>query len=252
MAGAVIATLFFARFYKIFPRTQGVIALALVVWLVYTIDRLLDVRKHVQLSHLQRHQFHTHFYKPLIIACALVCTLLAIIIFSLRVPVLHAGLVLAVCVVVYVWVQPHLGFVKEFAVAFFYTCGVLLLPWSLKVNPYLWTDYLIVVPFFITACINLILFSWFEKEADERQKQSSFVTHFGSIVTRRLLRALFAIGIVSSAIVAYSGFYLEATIFVLMILAHVLIFEFHSNFKKEERYRLLGDSIFFFPLIGLV
>lgn len=250
VVGAVLSALFFCKVFQATPRLAGLLALALTVWVIYTVDRLLDVRKKPA-DALGRHQFHQRHYKSLWACCAVVALLLIVLIFFLRLEVLKGGVVLSAIVMVYILVQGRLKFVKELAVAFFYTCGVLLLSWSLKGHTAI-THYLIVIPFFIIALINLILFSWFEKETDEKNLQHSFATHFGKDNSGKVLLFLFIIGAVFSLLVMSMGYYFESGIYLIMIFILLMTYCFAGYFKLHERYRLWGDAVFLLPGLALL
>lgn len=249
VAGAVLSALFFCRIFQATPRWAGFLALALTVWVIYTVDRLLDLKKNPT-DTLGRHQFHRKYYRSLWASCLIIALVLIVLIFFLRLPVLKGGLVLSVVVMVYILVQKQLRFVKEVVVALFYTCGVVLLSWSLKTQAGA-EDYLIVIPFFIIALINLILFSWFEWEADETNRQNSFVTHFGKSTSYNVLAVLFAAGIIAIVPVVWTTHYAAAGVYFFMLLVLFLIYWFPSYFSIQERYRLWGDAVFLLPGLAL-
>jgi len=250
VVGAVLSALFFCKIFQVTPRLAGLLALALTVWVIYTVDRLLDVRKKPA-DALDRHQFHQRHYRSLWASCAVITLLLIVLIFFLRLEVLKGGVVLSVIVMIYILVQRRLKFVKELAVAFFYTCGVLLLVWSLKDHTAI-SHYLVVIPFFIIALINLILFSWFEKETDEKNLQHSFVTHFGRDNSGKVLLLLFVIGTVFSLLVMWMGYYFESGIYLTMVFTLLMIYCFPRYFHVHERYRLWGDAVFLLPGLALL
>lgn len=248
VAGAVLSALFFCKVFQATPRMVGFLALALAVWMIYTVDRLLDVRRN-PIDTLERHRFHRQHYNKLQTACLVVAVLLVVLIFFLRIAVLKGGILLSAIVIVYILVQKQLRFAKEVVIAFFYTCGVVLLAWSLKTRA---GDYLVVFPFFIIALINLILFSWFEKETDEKNSQPSFVTHFGKDTSYKVLACLFVAGVIAVLPVLWTKHYVEAGIYLSMIGVLFLIYCFPSYFSMHERYRLWGDAVFLFPGLALL
>ena len=63
--GAVVCALFFSKLLSVTPYVQGMIALGLTVWVIYTADRLLDVRALKNAAASERHKFHQQYQKPL-------------------------------------------------------------------------------------------------------------------------------------------------------------------------------------------
>src|SRR6185369_4936748 len=103
------------------------------------------------------------------------------------------GLELAAVIVVYFTIQKSLKFLKELAGALLYSGGVLLIPWSVKVGVATNLQLILIAQFVLTALINLLLFSWFDKKQDEQDQQSSFATVMGDKATKKSLIVLFFI-----------------------------------------------------------
>ena len=63
--GAVVCGAFFARIVDIHVRPQGLAALGITVWIIYTVDHLLDVRRMRQEASTERHLFHQRHLRTL-------------------------------------------------------------------------------------------------------------------------------------------------------------------------------------------
>jgi 4-hydroxybenzoate polyprenyltransferase len=111
--------------------------------------------------------------------------------------------------------------------------------------------FFIIVQFMVTALVNLLLFSWFDRHRDIADKRESFVTLVGEKTTRIFIWILF---VFNAALMAGTlMFSLEWTISVavifLMNASLFLLFIYPDGFEIDDRYRLLGDGIFFLPLL---
>jgi hypothetical protein len=172
------------------------------------------------------------------------------LIFFIRKPVFVGGLSLTVLVVLYLLFQRTLYFAKEIFVAVLYTAGVLL-P-SLTVTPITLTSFHFgfMLQFFLIALVNLMIFSWFDAEKDFHDNLASFVTRFGKRFTAIIIWTLFFL---LAAVNVFLFISLEERIALgilsSMTITLLLIFLFPDYFKRNEVYRLLGDAVFYFPML---
>ena len=167
-AGAVICALFFAKIFDVVILPYGIISLGLTVWTIYTADHLIDARKVKQPASTERHRFHQRYFKTLFGLLVIAAIIDASQLFFIRKTVFVVGLALAFIIVIYFLLQRNLRFLKELIGALLYTGGVLLIPWSVKNTSYDSAQLILITQFVITALINLLLFSWFDKSQDER------------------------------------------------------------------------------------
>lgn len=252
-AGAMICAFFFARVLDVEILPQGLASLGLTVWIIYTADHLLDAKKLKQDASTERHRFHQRHFKFLLVLL-IVATLIDVIqIYFIRSIVFITGLALAFLVGIYFLVQQRVGFLKELLGTLLYTGGVLLIPLSVN-NQLSSSIILLILQFGITAWINLLLFSWIDKSRDEKDNRHSFATTFGLTATQRILLSLFAVVAVLTVIqfVMFSFDTMATLTLTLMTMFLLLIFLKKDFFEKEDRYRLLGDAVFLFPIIYIL
>jgi 4-hydroxybenzoate polyprenyltransferase len=246
--GAVCSALFFAYLLNVRILPYGVIALGLSVWIIYTVDHLLDAKKIKAPAATARHRFHQDNFKVLCAAVLLATIVNGIIILFIRHQVFVAGLFVALTVGIYFLINRYLKFMKEFFIAIVYTIGVLL-P-SVTVTQQSWSEWpwTIIAQFSLTALINLILFSWFDYERDLRDGNISFVTVLGEKTSRAFISILF----IASATLAVIGFSLAGSIILGMNVILLITFIFHRYFAIHDRFRILGDFVFMIPLAYLL
>lgn len=248
--GAVICALFFVRLFHAHVLPQGLAALGIAVWIVYTADHLLDARRLTSAASTFRHAFHQQHSRLLIFLLGVACGIEFILLFFLRKPVFYNGLWLGVGVVLYVLINQWLKYFKEFTIALLYCGGVLLPALSLKESNLQQLDIYFILQFLIIVITNLILFSWMDYENDLKDHHRSLVTLIGKEKVKRILWILF---VLFSILIPFT-FSIEiipVLILFAMQLTLFLIFLFAEYFKMNERFRYVGDAIFFLPVIIL-
>ncbi len=248
--GSVISAAFFARIFHAPILPQGLIALGVTVWIIYTADHLVDVQKMQQIASTKRHQFHQKHFKVLIVMTLVVFFVDMVEICFINKVLIVEGLWLSIVVAIYFLVQQRLGFLKELVGALLYTSGILLIPFSVKIvlSP---IAIVLILQFVLTALINLLLFSWMDHSHDEMDRHRSLPTTFGKKTASNILVFLF----VTQALLLITSMFLftinkaPLLILFLMNVFLLLIFLRKNFFEKEDRYRLLGDAVFLLPLL---
>lgn len=252
--GAVISALFFARIFAIHILPWGWMSLGLTVWIIYTADHLIDAHRTQVPAASTRHRFHQKYFRTILTiwSAAVICDV--VLIMLIRKAVLHWGLGLSVTVIIYFLVQPYLKYIKEIVGAFLYCAGVLLPVIALSggsVDP---VARITIAPFALTVLCNLILFSFMDLGRDKQDHHHSLATELGERKTRIVLSILFSLNSVLLLIGAVSHLYSGATLTVLASMNGLLllIFLFRKRLGADEKFRLLGDAIFFIPLLSLM
>ncbi len=252
-AGAMICASFFARVFDVIVLPQGLISLGLTVWIIYTADHLLDAKKIKETASTERHRFHQRHFKILAAAMALAALVDVAQIYFMSSVVVFAGLALSIIITIYFLIQQRLGFLKELVGTLLYAGGVLLIPLSLK--NWVPTHFILLIfQFVLTVWINLLLFSWIGQPQDEADKHRSFATTFGKMKTQIFLWILFIIiGILSLfQLVFFSSTANAVFILTLMNAVLLIIFLNKKYFEEEDRYRSIGDAVFFLPLLYIL
>jgi hypothetical protein len=252
-AGAVAGACYFARILEVQVRMYALASLGLTVWIIYTADHLLDARKIPGQASTERHRFHQRNFRTLLVAVILAALADFILILFIRKMVLYGGVLMLVIVSLYLLLNRRLARLKEVVVALLYCSGVLLPSLMVTTVALQRTDYILFLLFFTTALINLLMFSWFDREYDVADRHQSFVTLTGSRQTVVLLQTLFA---VNAALCIYGLIWapngVAFTIPLTMNAVLALIFVFRRWFSRYDRFRLLGDAAFLLPFLYLL
>lgn len=250
--GAAVSALFLTKVFKVEVRPQGYICLGLTVWLIYTLDHLVDAKMLRGEASTKRHRFHQQYFKPIGLMSLLISLTILPLLFLIYTPVLSMGAGLGVLVVVYFIVQRKLGFLKEVLGALLYCIGVMLPVIALSEKSFNSLLSVTTILFFNTALINLVLFSWFDRDKDMKDNHSSLVTSVGGTASKGILYLLFVLQL---GLIVYAFSSVDASVllvFASMYLVLVLIFIKDQWFALEDRYRLAGDAVFLIPLIYVV
>jgi hypothetical protein len=169
-----------------------------------------------------------------------------VIIFFIRRPVFIAGLFLAAAVAVYLLVHRYAPFFKEMFIAALYTLGVLLPSLTITELTRQQWPMVVIVQFVLTALMNLLVFSWYDREHDVRDGSVSFVTLAGTTASRWVILSL------SAAVFLLIPFARPASagcVVAVMNAVLLIIFLMPGFFSEDDRFRLLGDAVFFIPFV---
>lgn len=263
--GAVLSNRMAARLSDVEPVHWATpIVLALVVFMIYTVDRLLDIRKPGQ-PLTARHQFHRQ-YAPLLwraVGGAAVVTL-ALTFFLpagvIRFGVLAGGICVGYVAAVFRLPVRHPALLlKEPVVAILYSVGVWGSVWVQRpaVRGVEIAGFLL---FMGIAFQNLLLFALMESYEQPNQSLAaqpafSLATEWGANRCDVILRWL-TFGIVMTGFglcFVTDDRFAQRSALMLAIMSLVLytIQRYPAYFLKNERYRWLGDGVFWLPALVL-
>ena len=263
--GAVLSNRMAARLSDVVPVHWATpIVLALVVFIIYTADRLLDIRRPDR-PPTARHRFHHRHADLLWRVVAGAAGLGLVLTFFLPPAVIKFGLVLGGVCVAYVSAVYRLPsrhpalLLKEPLVAILYSAGIWGSVWVQR--PTVRSIELAEALMFLgIAFQNLILFDVMEKKemtagGETRKPPFSLATEWGeercAILLRWLALTIIAAGFVLCFFIDDRFAQRSAIMMALMSLTLYGIQRYPAYFLKYERYRWLGDGVFWFPALVL-
>lgn len=269
--GAVLSNRMAARLSDVDPVHWATpIVLAFVVFIMYTVDRLLDVRKdRLRQPLTPRHQFHQQHASllwRLVIGASL---LTLVLLFFLPGSVIKFGLVLGLMCVAYVGAVFRLParhtalLLKEPLVAVLYSAGVWGSVWVQRPS-IRFVDMAEGLIFMGIAFQNLLLFAVMEQlevspsagsAAPSKPELFSLATYWGPNYCDYVLRWL-TFGIVATAFVlcfVTNDRFAQRSALMLGLMSLTLygIQRYPAYFLNNERYRWLGDGVFWMPALVL-
>lgn len=248
MLGSVCGALMFAKMLKVTLLPYGIAALALSVWIIYTIDHLLDAKVVTGSASTTRHRFHQHYFIILLFAMLLAIAIVIVLLFFIRVQVLYGGLLLIAAVTLYLLLHRYLKIPKEILISVLYTCGVLLPSFMVTSLSLQALPHPIILMFMLSALANLLVFSWYDYEKDTQDGFKSIAITWGKSRTHLMV---WLIGFISIGLCWWAKDSTAALLNFSMIAVQVILISFPSFFAKQERYRLVGDAAFMLPLLYL-
>ena len=264
VAGAVGAGIMVSLICKTVLDPIFLVILGIAVWLIYTLDHLLDARRLGSNASTPRHLFHHHNFKTI----AMVWLVLAhvgggLALWQLEINALLFGLVMGGFTLLHLALVKVVGdrtspfLIKESGVAFVYAAGV----WGLPViRSTSWEDPNVIFPFLqflVLALVNLLLFSYFEYESDKQDGQTSFVRAVGKRVAYRFIGVLLLLLPLSELWTLFNStndpaFWWVKLILGLMWLTLAALWAFPNWFSLHERYRSWGDGAFLLPFLSIL
>ncbi len=253
-AGAMAGCAFFARIFGIVLLPHALISLGLIVWIIYTVDHLIDARRATGEPSTDRHRFHKRHAQTLMALLVIAGIVVMLEAFYVRKPVLFAGIGVAILVLAYIALQASLKYAKEVIGALLYTAGVLAGPWSLLDREISAPELMLILLFGITAMLNLMLFSLIDRDSDLVDKRASFATIYGEKATKEVLVLGFALvaAICGVLIVTFSSFAGPTITILTMNILLFATFHYREYLRKDDRYRRIGDLAFLIPVFYLL
>jgi hypothetical protein len=255
--GSVSTSLFFARFFHADLPWVFYYLLGSTVWVIYTIDHVLDGQKTQMNSASLRHRIHYRYRTSLGLVSTLLIVANALIATRyLTVEGVFNGLPLALFVVVYFLTVHVKAFEKPFWWKEVFTAiGV---TWGMAILPGLSGDLSFsisnVMLMLIFTCINfsnLLIFSYFDKSKDHRDGVISSAIAIPKEQNKALINNVL---ITAFALLCFWVFLIQnvqklavSMSFLMMINVLGMIVLQESRFKKNNLYRLWGDLIYLIP-----
>ncbi len=257
--GAVISSLFFAKLLNVTLPPIILATLALAIWTIYTMDHLWDAHRSQNPARTFRHQFHQKHFIVLLVLVVLGIAFGMVMLWYLPTTTRIWGIVLMLVVIGYFVIlrlQQNQQYHKEMLVALVFTCGVLLGPYSLYRGVLTVPYALVIMQFAALAFSNLLVFSYFEIEIDRNQNFGSLARSIGESTIRSLALGLLIMIMLSVSVCWFIWSELDVIknsqwIIMLMTFSLIAISKWPGLFRKDDRYRFLGDGIFFIPVLVL-
>jgi 4-hydroxybenzoate polyprenyltransferase len=252
--GSVCCAAWFAELFEVSLKPQAFIVLGLTVWIIYTADHLLDAKRTEGVASTERHRFHQQYFSFLAIVLILAVLTDLILVFFIREAVFKWGLVLSGVMVVYFLVQRFLKYLKEITVAVVFSCGVLLPSVAVAQKQIDFSMALIIGEFMLTALLNLLLFSWFDRFNDKEDKRESFVTLVGERGSKGFVGAVFLLNALLMISTTFYASSMIGNVAILMLMNAVLalMLVLPNYFQPHDRFRIIGDAVFLLPILYLL
>lgn len=228
------------------------IVLGACTWIIYIIDRILDNLKPLS-KQTVRHAFHEKYKNQLQVFVLFLALASIILLYYLPTKTIRFGLFLTIPLVFYFFLffKFKINYIKEPFTAFFYTAAVsgTALVHQSNQTP---INYVLALGLFCVAFQNLLIFSLFEIYEDKGRE--NLVSKIGKKPTIVAIVLLFLLIINTFAALYSSSTAYQAKCLICigsMSVILLLITLFPQHFLKNDRYRWVGDAVFFIPIFIL-
>ncbi len=251
--GAMVSAAFFARIFHVQLDANILAALGISVWIIYSADHLLDAHKLKKDASTNRHLFHQRHFGAVSLAVIVALVIDLILIQDIGRKSIFLGTILMCAIALYLLFQRWLGPFKELIGALLYFLGVLLPVLSLLTTPTSTPVIFLMLGFFLTALINLLILAWFDFEHDLKDGHISAVTFFGRQKSTTVLVLLFVFqAILFGTLLLAAPYKWVVLILVAMNVVLLVIFYLRNRIVKEDFYRLASEVVFLLPLLYLI
>lgn len=228
--------------------------LVMAVWSIYTLDRLMD-NYLPNTPETTRHVFWKRHARWGWAGIVLVCiAALAILFYFKPLHLLKGGLMLAVCVGIYLLSKQYqsktkqICWWKEIVIALSYVLGITIAWWSVS-NTWSIEMYVFCLYLFLLTFLNLMVIGRLEKEEDLTLSEKSLV----DLLSEKSFNILITIIVAFSAIVVPFLSLPYSWDILLAVLPWLMLFPLFLTklFLYENLYRYWADGLLILPLIFL-
>lgn len=254
--GACVMCWFVSCAIEIEIQNEAYLTLGLTVWLIYTLDHLLDAHKTKHKANTARHLFHQKYFDGLSALFVILFLTNTIITFSnLPIKMIFLGTAAFVLVLMHFFlgkiesISHTFFFQKETRIAVVYAFGVCLPALSICEACLDFKILIFASQIFCLAWLNLLLISHFEFQTDLQDNHISLARILGKDKLKKLIHLILWMTL---ALIALGFVWIEPefqAIFLLMWLVLALINWKNHFFAQNEAYRVWADLIFLFPLL---
>jgi hypothetical protein len=262
LGGGVMAV----RIVNVSARPAFYLLLPLSVWVVYTLDHLLDAGRFGPSAKTPRHRFHFRHAAllwPMLAVAAILCAVLGITELSWTGVIFGLAVISLCClhelIIKLAGARASPLLAKEIGVAIIFTAGTWGLPITLRLSrpgPKWDWPISLLLQYLLLAIVNLIEFSMFEAKIDAQHGQTSFVCGVGRRNAGRIatisLAAQFPIALLALYFYRSSTVWTAEIIYAAMSVGLVAILLFPRRFARREQYRVIGDGVFLLPLLIVI
>jgi len=236
------------------------VILCLTVWLIYTLDHLMDARSLMEKSARPAYRWHYVNRKilwPILLLAGLVNASLSLLFLSPK--ILIFGCIMGGLVIFYTLIhQKMMGsglayLFKEGWISTIYTAGIWGVPLLSSEKAPGIPVVLTIIIYLLLVLINVLVYSFYDYHTDNLESQQTLATVAGRENTAHLLRLLIlsVLMLVMAAFLTLDDQAMGKVYTILLIMAVIMgcIISFPRFFSKNDRYGIVADGVFFLPLL---
>ncbi len=259
VAGSLATGLFAVKWCNASMPTAWWFVLAVAVWIIYTSDHIIDSFSKKETSLIYRHKIH-YVFKNRFIAIGILLGIPALVLsfVYLDEKTLVAGTILGFTVIIYLMAivissKKFKYFFKEIFVALIYVAGIWLSPLINSQYIDIASTTALLIVFIILVIAEELTAAIYESELDKADNQPSFCVQYGIRTTRKIVFIALSIALaISMYFIVTLNIPQRRYFFVIIVVMDILLtvlLLFQKYFKKNQRYRIFGETVFWLPAI---
>ena len=258
--GGVIGAMFVASYAHVSVGYQTYVVLGATIWLIYTLDHLLDTKNAESAPITFRHRFHWTYYTSLWGIWSFSLIMVLLLLYKLPNSTIWHGVIICGLVLSYFisikFINTSKIYHKEVVAALIYSLGMFVPAISLLTSRIGMDIWLLFVEFFAIALVNLLIFSVFERSIDKEDGFHSLVIAMDvksvKSIAWGLILAVFVVAFIGTMLIQSKDFLVAQLLIAGMNGILALILYKSDFFVMRGRYRLLGDAVFLIPGVYLL
>jgi len=255
--GSLMCSILISRLLNTTPGWAFWIVLPTAVWIIYTLDHLIDASRLKAKASTFRHRFHFIHRKALgIIIIILVVSTTIIIIYWLEKSIIIFGIGLSVFTTLYLSYlffagERSLKISKEIFVSLIYVCGIwggqlAIVNYKMDIG-----QLLILIIFLLLVLADVLVLSYFEVDSDRKDHHQTIAVKYGEKNTSQIIVVLVFISfLLNIYLMVFASEHIHqiiAKLFMIMGMILILLLSFPKFFRKNEIYRYIVECLFWIP-----
>jgi len=234
--------------------------LPLAVWVMYTLDHLLDATQSDKAPTIGRHLFHRRHARVLsywIIGLGAIALGLTLV--YLPHQIIVGGMLISVIILLYfvslrvlpMYIKKWIP--KELIIACIYVGGIFLVPWWYSDGSMPFKNGSLIMVIVLLVWSEGAMASWYDRDNDLRDGHHSFATVMGKALSKRIISGVLVITWLSLIMKFLYQVTMELqAIYVVLIVINMgllLIMNANAYFAKNAGYRVWGEVLFILPVV---
>ncbi|RMG39250.1 MAG: hypothetical protein D6719_13770 [Candidatus Dadabacteria bacterium] len=231
------------------------LVLPLATWVIYTIDRLLDVSISGLKIQTMRHMLHSRYIKELGLVVSFMAAIslaVATLYFPLRFIIF--GVIMSVFSLIHLagaWYSTggrRFYYPKEISTTFIYCAGIWGIPVINTQAPLTCQVYVTVTVFAVLVLVNILLYDFYEDTLDKQSGVLSLTGIFGCQTIKKALYLLLLVALVLTGLIKDGT---TALVLLAIAIIHLTVLKLPA-LREQEYYRILAEGSFMLPLLLLL
>ncbi len=233
------------------------LALIVSVLSIYNLDHLIDAYWLKETKSSFRHLFYQKYFKVLLVWQFLVLVAGVWLLFQLPLAVIYAGIAMGAAIGLYFLIIFNTRYknylLREVIIAAGYTFSVAVIPFTASQNMPKLDFYGILLIIFLIALTNLWVFAVYDYEVDKAQNHHSIAMSVANKNLAKMARAVVGLLLVIIGMyMLYFQFWILGMSLIAVELIYLMLLTNQSFYRKNEYYRIVGESILILPSLVLL